>query len=216
MTGQQEKSFSGEVTQRVALNYLLHLPPEYETNEHWPLIIYLHDYDARGSDLSLLLHNGLSGRIATGADYPAIVVSPQCPDDCFWPEQTTELKALLDHLLLHYKVNARRVYLTGLNLGGFGVWALAARFPQCFAAIAPVGGGGEWWMLERLKTVPTWAFHLDGDDVVPLIETKVLVRRIRTAGGNARMTVYADFQHELWNKVYDNPELFSWLLEQQR
>ena len=216
MARQQEQSFSGQVTQNVALNFLLYLPPDYESRPSWPLILFLHDYAERGSDLELLKRHGLPKRIARGDDFPAIIASPQCPTACFWPEQTLELNALVDHLIASSRVDTQRIYLTGLNMGGYGVWSLASRYPQRFAAMVPVGGGGEWWMMDKLVSVPTWVFHRDMDDVVPLIELKVLVKRIRAAGGQAKITVYAEFQREIWAQTYDNPELYQWMLEQRR
>ena len=54
-------------------------------------------------------------------------------------------------------------------MGGFGTFHTACANPEMFAAIAPVAGGGEPEQATSLKDVPTWAFHGDADNVVPLL-----------------------------------------------
>ncbi|MBZ0300433.1 MAG: prolyl oligopeptidase family serine peptidase [Anaerolineae bacterium] len=213
---QTPESFTAQVTQTVGLDFLLYLPPDYESQAAWPLILFLHGYGERGSDLDLVAIHGLPKRIAAGDDFPFIIASPQCPDTTVWPEQVEALNALLDHLLDHYKVDPARVYLTGLSMGGYGTWFLASRYPERFAAIAPICGGGGWWMTQALATLPTWVFHGDADETVPLIESEVMVERIEEAGGDIRLTVYPDVGHNSWTATYDNPELYTWFLSHTR
>ncbi len=209
------KSLSAEITKEVALRYLLYQPPHYDTREDWPLLLFLHDEEARGEDMEQLTASGPLGRIAAGDDFPFVVASPQCPAGLYWPELCLELKTLIDDLAAAYAIDTSRVYLSGMGMGGYGTWFLAARYPSRFAAIAPMGGGGDWWMVERLKGIPIWAFHGDSDDVVPLIETKVMVNRIRAQGGSARLTVYGEREYA-WSRTYNNSELYRWFLEQHR
>jgi len=49
-------------------------------------------------------------------------------------------EALLARLKQDYRVDARRVYATGLSRGGFFSLRIAAELPQLFAAVASVGG----------------------------------------------------------------------------
>jgi predicted peptidase len=213
---QQKKSFTSTVTQTAALQYLLYLPPDYESQTEWPLVIFLHGYGERGDDLDLVKVNGLPKRIAAGDDFPFVVVSPQCPDTTVWPEQVVELNALLDHLIAEYNVDTHRVYLTGLSMGGYGTWYLAARYPERFAAIAPICGGGGWWMHNQLKSVPAWVFHGDADEIVSLIESERMVKRLQEAGGDVQFTVYPGVGHDSWTATYNNPELYTWFLSHSR
>lgn len=48
-------------------------------------------------------------------------------------------QAMLDKLKQDYRIDARRVYATGLSRGGFFALRLAAELPQHFAAVASVG-----------------------------------------------------------------------------
>jgi predicted peptidase len=210
---QNEQTFSKKITKKVECNYLLYLPADYgKDKKKRPLIMFLHGAGERGDNLELVKKHGMPKMISQGNGFDFIVVSPQCPNDLWWHEQTDVLINLLDEIEAKYRVDTDRVYLTGLSMGGFGTWSLAQRYPQRFAAIAPICGSGEWYAAYRLKNVPVWAFHGDSDKIVPLQQSKEMVEAVRTAGGNAKLTVYPDTDHDSWTQTYDNPELYQWFL----
>jgi predicted peptidase len=212
--GQSEKNFSKKITKVVDCNYLLYLPADYgkDSKKTWPLIMFLHGAGERGSKLGLLAKHGLPKMIAQGKNFDFIIISPQCPNDLWWPEQTDVLITLLDEVEKKYRVDTDRIYLTGLSMGGFGTWSLAQRYPNRFAAIAPICGGGEKYAGYRLKKVPVWAFHGAKDPVVPLVRSQEMVDAVKKAGGDAKLTVYPDAQHDSWTETYNNPELYEWFL----
>ena len=146
-----------EATQKVELNYLRYLPPNYDKQDSWPLLLFLHGAGERGEDLDLVKVHGPPKLISQGTDFPFIVISPQSPKDRWW--RPNELTALLDDVAKNYKVDEDRICVTGLSMGGFGTWALAAYTPRRFAALAPICGGGEPYWARRFKHVPTWVFH---------------------------------------------------------
>jgi predicted peptidase len=152
--------------------------------------------------------------IAQGKSLPFIVVSPQCPRRSSWssPEQVAVLKALLDEITEKYRVDESRVYLTGLSMGGYGTWALASTYPERFAAIAPICGGGQPRMARRLRGVPIWVFHGAKDGTVPLARSEEMVEAVKKAGGSVEFTVYPEAKHDSWTVTYDNPKLYDWLL----
>jgi len=216
MTNQESCRFAATVTRQVSLPYLLYRPPEYDLRRAWPLVLFLHGRGERGTDLARVPLHGLPKLIAAGQHFPFVVASPQCPPDSYWPEQLDALEALLDHLTATLKIKTRQVYVTGLSMGGFGTWYLAARCPQRIAAIAPVCGGGLPWMADRLKDVPVWAFHGSKDSVVHPRESRVMVQAVRQAGGKARLTIYQGVGHDSWTQTYANPKLYTWLLRHKR
>ena len=128
-------------TIKVEMGYLLSLPKDYETKESWPLVLFLHGSGERGDDLELVKKHGPPKLIGEGKEFPFIVVSPQCPGSQSW--RAIELTALLDEVTRTQKVDQDRIYVTGLSMGGFATWELAAFAPTRFAAIAPICGGGD-------------------------------------------------------------------------
>jgi predicted peptidase len=216
--GQSEQMFEKEITKKVSLKYLLYLPKGYgeKKDQKWPLLLFLHGAGERGSDLNLVKKHGPPKLIDQGKELPFVVVSPQCPTSSWWPEQVDALTALLDEIQSKYAVDADRVYLTGLSMGGFGTWTLACRYPERFAALAPICGGGDKYLVSRLKNVPVWVFHGAKDPVVPLQSSTDMVEALKRAGGNVQFTVYPEAQHDSWTETYNNPKLYEWFLSQRR
>jgi predicted peptidase len=213
---QQAQLWTAQDDPDARLGYWLHLPASYtaESGTRWPLILFLHGMGERGDDLKLVKLHGIARVIENQPDFPFITVSPQCPDTVLWaPDELDHLNALLDEVSARYAVDTNRVYLTGLSMGGFGTWHLAARFPERFAAIAPICGGGPVERAQRLRHVPIWAFHGALDDIVPLRASEAMVTAVRAAGGNAQFTVYPEANHDSWTAAYDNPALYTWFLE---
>ena len=198
----------------VYLNYLLYLPQDYEQQDSWPLMLFLHGSGERGTDLELVKKHGPPKLIAAGKDFPFIVVSPQCPKSRWW--EPLELVALLDEISSKYKVDTDRIYLTGLSMGGFGTWQLAFYAPNKFAAIAPVCGGGEYYWAKQIAHLPIWAFHGGKDAAVPPARSQLMVDVINKLGGTAKLTIYPEAGHDAWTEAYNDPELYEWLLEQRR
>ena len=203
-----------DVTLRVEMGYLLYLPKDYETKESWPLVLFLHGSGERGSDLELVKKHGPPKLIAEGKEFPFIVVSPQCPSKKSW--EAIELTALLDEVCKENKVDKDRVYVTGLSMGGFGTWELAAHDPERFAAISPICGGGEPYWTKRFPTLPIWAFHGAKDKGVPLERTQEMIDAVTMNGGTPKLTIYPDAEHDSWTETYNNPDFYEWLLAQKR
>jgi predicted peptidase len=218
MSHQQARRFEAQITKRVRLNYLLYLPTDYksETKQRWPMIMFLHGLGERGDDVELLKVHGIPKILETRREFPFIAVSPQCPGESWWPQEVDALKALVDYVADHYAVDQKRIYLTGLSMGGFGTWSLGIAYPERFAAIAPICGGGVPPLAGALKDVPTWAFHGALDDVVPLKASEDMVNVLRESGGDVKLTIYPDLGHDSWTVTYDNPELYTWFLQHQR
>ncbi len=216
-SGQHPQAFEKTVTKTLSCRYLLFLPEGYgEKQRRWPMILFLHGAGERGDDLRKVKKHGPPKIVAKRKDFPFIVVSPQCPQDDWWPEKVEVLIHLLDDIVARYDVDTDKIYLTGLSMGGYGTWALASAYPDRFAAIAPVCGGGSRYMARKLKDIPVWAFHGAKDKVVPLKESEEMVSAIKKLGGNARLTVYPDAGHDSWTETYNNQELYDWFLRHRK
>lgn len=211
---QQTKHFETKVTMTVKLDYLLFLPEGYEkSKERWPLMLFLHGAGESGTNLAKVKTHGPPKLVETKPDFPFILVSPQSQGRGWTPDA---LNALLDQVIREYRVDKDRVYLTGLSMGGYGTWTLAAAHPQKFAAIVTICGGGNPADAPKLANLPVWVFHGAKDPTVPLQRSKEMVEAIQAAGGNVKFTVYPEAGHDSWTETYNNPELYTWLLAQKR
>ena len=128
----------------VEMQYLIAVPQEEPAAEGWPLLLFLHGLGECGSDINLVKKHGPPKLIENGKRFPFVVVSPQCPRGSHW--EPWRLAVLLDEVVESNAIDEDRIYITGLSMGGFGTWDLAAYSPERFAAM--------WWRkYARWKTL---------------------------------------------------------------
>jgi pimeloyl-ACP methyl ester carboxylesterase len=202
--------------------YLSFLPKGYEadTEKRWPLIIYLHGGSRRGTDLQKLYADGIPDQIYRGRDFPFVIVAPQCPVHLRWSSEAW-FEKFFKEATGRYRIDPARVYLTGLSLGGSGTWYLAVKYPEKFAAIAPLCGftGHMDYIgkhISRLNHMPVWAFHGKMDTVVPFEETEKMVAKLAGRNRDVRFSIEADAGHEIPWRVYSGEELYDWFLQHEK
>ena len=181
--------YEGGWTDTASGEAIVSLPEGYDADpdRDWPLLLFLHGAGERGDSLAAVgVHGPLKER-AAGRDLPFVIVAPQVPTGSRWT--VGRVAAALDAAIAQYRVDERRVYLTGLSMGGFGTWEAIMRMPDRFAAAVPICGGG-----------------------LPLGMSVGMVRTLRNAGGNVRFTVYPDAGHDSWSEAYASDDLYTWLL----
>jgi predicted peptidase len=219
-----------------SLNYLLFLPEDYsEENpqsgevKKWPVIVFLHGLGERGDhleDLDKLKLHGPPMLVEKNSKFEFIVVSPQCRTDSWWPWNVDKLNEVLDQVLKDVKqADSKRVYLTGLSMGGFGSFSWTIRNPERFAAAAPICGGGifhEAWGLPGqkaayLRSLPFWIFHGASDSVVSSELSSEMRTGLQAFGvKEINLTIYPGVDHNSWTQTYSNPELYKWFLKHSR
>lgn len=210
-------SFEKAITVTVKLNYAVFAPERYEADAArlWPLILFLHGAGERGDDLSKVTSQPIFDYARRAAEFPFIIAAPQCPLGRQW--KPDELAALLDEVQAKYRVDPDRVYLTGYSMGGSGTWATAMDYSPRFAAIAPVCGRAIPLLVGNLWRTPVWAFHGEKDNVVPISQSRTMVDFLKGLDNpEVRFTIYPEDGHDIWHKVYNDPELYEWLLRHSR
>jgi predicted peptidase len=225
-----------------AYRYRVWLPPHHTKLRRWPVILFLHGSGERGNDNRSQLTVGLPALLASQPSrYRAVVVIPQCLDDREWyGEMEQQALAALEQSVKEFRGDRRRVYLTGISMGGAGAWYMA-RHPGRFAAVVPVCGevtrepddpfptepprdlgallraSDPFAVLAaKIGKTPVWAFHGDKDDVISVEQARRMVAALRARGGNVRYTEYRGVGHNAWERTYDERELPEWLLKQRR
>lgn len=201
----------------VSLNYLLYLPEDYDPDKEggFPTILFLHGAGERGDSLDALTTWG-PPKIAKEKGMPFIVISPQCPKNDWWTSYLNPLKILLDNSINNYNIDTTRIYLTGLSMGGYGTFALSQVYPDYFAAVAPICGGGTPSMVNFWEQPPTWVFHGNQDDIVPIESSQIMVDALKASGSEVKFTIYEGGDHYIFRHAYNESELFNWFLEHKR
>jgi predicted peptidase len=225
--------------QGVTYRYQVFVPALWDAHKEWPVILALHGAGERGSDGLLQTAVGFAHAIRTQADNDAfIAVLPQCPKDKFWTDSAEEEQALaaLDASIKEFKGDRDRIYLTGLSMGGYGAWDMAAKYPHRFAAYMVICGGlhdpkGYQGLhvglvddpkiadpyaetARRVGNTPVWIFHGEADDTVPVEESRKMQHALQAMHANVKYTEYPGVGHQAWDKAYAEPDAISWLLMQ--
>jgi len=204
-------------------------PPAVEQGRLYPLVVFLHGAGERGRDNEKQLKYlpTWMAEPALRERHPCFLLAPQCREgerwvDVSWADKkslpqggpTTDLLAVIaavNDVIAREPIDPRRVYLTGLSMGGYGTWDLASRQPERFAAIIPICGGGDEATAPRLARLPIWCFHGDADTVVPVERSRSMIAAVRAAGGSPKYSELAGVGHDSWTPAYRDPAVLDWL-----
>lgn len=216
------------------LKYRLLKPANYNVNRKYPLVIFLHGAGERGDDNKVQLVHGMKDFLdpERRKNMSCYVLAPQCPTGKKWvevdwsapsskmPEQASDSLGLtiklVQSMIEDAAVDPNRIYITGLSMGGYGTWDAVARYPEMFAAAAPICGGGDPTTAERFTHVALWAFHGDQDQAVKVERSRQMIEALKAAGGEPKYTEYPGIGHDSWTATYKNPEFHDWLFAQRR
>lgn len=216
------------------LLYRLFKPKSYDAKQKYPLVLFLHGAGERGADNAAQLKHGMndfSGE-AVQAKFPCFIVAPQCPTgdrwvDVDWGADKHDMPAkpsppirltlrAIENLQKEFSIDAKRLYITGLSMGGYGTWDAIQRHPELFAAAVPICGGGDPKYAEKIKNIPIWAFHGDKDTAVKVERSRDMIAAIKAAGGMPKYTEYPGVGHDSWTATYKDAEMYKWLFAQSR
>jgi predicted esterase len=216
------KTYQNSELQRYGQGYLLYLPEGYQEHPEktWPLIFFLHGYGDRGDNIFLLAKASPFMFIRDKGPLPFIIAAPLLNAfEGYSSFPDAYMDGVLAEIQTDYRVDAKRIYVTGLSMGGEATYRFAVHQPQTFAAIAPLSAyvdSGTYAMMERIKDLPVWAIHGADDTVIPLFKAQQPVDALKEAGGNPRFTVLAGHDHDVWTDTYSDPTFYDWLLQHQR
>lgn len=197
-------------------DYLLYLPTGYEKNKKYPLIIFLHGAGERGDDLLKLKAHSIPKIFDGDVNYQAIVVSPQCKQNTTWTSQIEKIYAFISFIIEKYNVDKDAVTITGVSMGGFGVWQTIMDYPQLFSAAAPICGGGMAWRADVIRDLPIRIYHGEKDESVDVFYSKDLYRSlIRNNAKDVELFLYPNVGHNVWNQAYEETDLIQWLISQK-
>jgi predicted peptidase len=199
--------------------YVLFVPHDYKGEKDYPVILFLHGAGETKGGSKQPVEVGIGPAIKKQEKtFPFIVVIPQSQKRT-WKSGTDDANralAILAEVQKGYKTDSNRVYLTGLSMGGFGTWSLAAAYPEKWAAIVPICGGGNPKEAAKFKDIPCWCFHGDADTAVKVDLSRAMIKALKAAGAEPRYDEYKGVGHNSWDRAYGTPGLYTWLLEQKR
>ncbi len=212
----QGQIFETEISTPTRMHFFLYLPDGYEeSNDSFPLMLFLHGGGESGRDTSGLTVHGPPKLIRQGVDFPFILLAPQNP----YPRKFWDVRAVASILKLvreEYRVDSTRIYITGLSRGGMGTWMMLMNYHNTFAAAIPISGAVPTAYHMWVPEIPIWIFHGGADPVIPVDESVRIYERLSESGKPVKLTIYPDTGHDAWTRTYENSEVFEWLLQQHR
>ena len=217
--------------ENITLPYQLFRSEKAENmTEAVPLVVFLHGAGERGNDnnaqLKHCIHYFQDDTITN--QYPFLLLVPQCPEGKRWvntdwslPEHQMESEPTAELLFVMHLVDSlvdccvadtKHIYISGISMGGFGVWDALQRWPDRFAAAIVICGGGDPAYADKMKDIPVYIFHGLQDDVVMPQRSIQMYDALRATGNNkAILVTYPDLDHGCWDEAFSTLRLFKWL-----
>ncbi len=241
VAAQEQEAFKKEhfIKGADTLNYRILFPKDFSEEKEYPVVLFLHGAGERGNDNQSQLTHGSELFLKNQEEFPAIVIFPQAPKDDYWAKvevnrdtvpfqfdymnkkpATKSLQLVMDlmeEMISKNYVNKDRIYVGGLSMGGMGTFELIYKEPAMFAAaFAICGGANPEIAKEYPKGFNIWLFHGKKDDVVLPEYSEAMARAINHYGGNAKLSLYPDDNHNSWDSAFDEPNLLPWLFSHKR
>lgn len=214
------------------IGYLEYLPQGYNSNKNkYPVVISLHGIKERGTtstdpakikaSVAKVANVGLPKYVKSGTKYPFILISPQLKTSYGkWPADY--VMEVLNYVKKKLRIDPKRIYITGLSLGGGGVWTTVAAYPNVFAAVLPICPAnnvlGKATAIAKAD-VPVWGFHGDKDNVVSYTITTKMTNAINGCKPKpdplAKATIFPGKGHIIWDQVYKSTDAIKWMLSKK-
>ncbi|MFK7934083.1 MAG: dienelactone hydrolase family protein [Saprospiraceae bacterium] len=223
------------------LPYRIMYPKDYDQDKAYPLVLFLHGAGERGNDNEAQLVHGVRTFMTNyhREQFPCIVIAPQCPSESYWSSVTVDRDnlpmgfdfnyknevtialemalALTKKVIAEEAVNKKRVYITGLSMGGMGTLEANWRERKLFAAAVPICSGGDPKSYKRKHSkIPFWFFHGNDDQVVSHQFSRRMVERLKKLGADVQYREYSGVGHNSWDRAYAEEELLAWLFAQKK
>jgi predicted peptidase len=212
------------------LPYRLFVPLGIDKTRKYPLLIWLHSGDGRGSDNlkqlakdnQLATHFWISSSVQNS--FPVLLLVPQCPINENWaePELNQPGKSLqmtmqaLANVQKQFPVDPDRIYVGGQGMGGIGVWSLLQKYPGKWAGALIISAYDNFTDVEAIARVPLWVFQGDQDDSVPVTMVRDMMRQLKKSNASVRYSEYHKVNREAPARAFAEPDLVSWLSSQRR
>lgn len=193
-------------------NFLFYVPDGYrESEDAYPLIVFLHGKSLTGSNLNMVTRYGCVDALRRGVSIDALVLCPQS-NVVGWDAR--RVMDTIDYVTERYRVDRNRIYLYGMSMGGWGVFKVLAAYPDRIAAGIAMCGGYTG-MVEPLTETPLWIIHGTNDDVTSFSYSSGLVKKMVATGKADRLyyTWLTGCDHSILARAYLLPDTYKWLLE---
>ncbi|WP_437184946.1 alpha/beta hydrolase-fold protein [Planctomicrobium sp. SH668] len=208
-----------------AHRYAVFTPKQYQPDQKWPVVLFLHGAGEKGTDGKIPLYGMLTAALEKNPELPFIAVFPQCEDVSSraltgWLAGSRDGERsiqILDEVMKDFSIDPKRQILAGWSMGGYGAWSLGAAHADRWSAVLVLAGGAvdddlDVQQLARQKT-PVWAISGEIDPLVPFQRSERIVEKLKAAAGNGTFTKLPKVGHDVCRNVFASPQTFQWMLD---
>jgi predicted peptidase len=226
--GQSRQTDTGFLDRNVVISgviyrFQVYVPFEYTPDKSWPILVDLHGNGAQGDDGIRQTAHFLADQIRLNRSrFSLIAVFPQAARGTTWdsPAMQEMVIATIDQALTEFHGDPQRLYLSGFSMGAAGVYEIAARWPQRFAALLAISGfvpSDHADLVKRIRHIPLRIFHGASDERVSVGGARQLAAELKQANAPTEYVEYPDTRHgPTAEKTYADASVFEWLLSQRR
>jgi len=221
----EARTFSDPRAPRETMRYRFYKPLHFDPAKAYPLVLSLHGGGPRRrfDDLLEPFNPGFAygiGRLVspdTQSKHPVFVVVPWSAGGGWDAGNIRLVMGILDSLRAEFKIDPKRIYVTGQSMGGSGTWAILAEHPNVFAAAIPICGWGDPATAEKIKDTPIWVIHGNADKIMPVAGSRAMVKALLKAGAKPIYWEYDGATHALTaERAYCEPLLIDWLFDKTK
>lgn len=190
--------------------YYVYVPETYTPDKLWPVVLLLHDGSRQMSAGRYYFETGLQ------KEYPAIVIVPIAPPGYDWNSAAPLALEALQNVAKDYKLDPKRIYLTGYSMGGIGVYSMLARYHEIFAGAFAVCGTYDPLKITAIDDVPLLIYHTQKDNTFPVQITRDIHARLKGKKRDVAYIEQEDASHADCANIYAKKGFWDWLFKQKR
>ena len=192
------------------LSYLECVPSNFESDKKYPVILHLHGAGSIGTDIKVLYNQPIVKYAQSADGFPFVMFLPQC-NVRYWEFRFEQLQEFIHYIKELPFVDTDKIFISGISMGAIASWNILAAENTTFKKAVICCGAG---FVFRAKAVnaSVWAFHGDTDTSVPYPEGKKMIDEMQKLGKSARLTTFDGVGHNVWDTVYNDPDVYEWLL----
>jgi predicted peptidase len=201
--------------------YRVLVPSGYDSKKSYPLHIFLHGMDERGTDNEKQL-SAIAKKFQVDSirqNYPAFIIFPQCPSSVYWFDEpaTEALKGLIDSFVKDNRIDPAKISIGGFSMGAYGTFAMVAENPGFFQNAVAISGDGDENKASSMATTGWQIFAGKKDDVVASSKTERMANALREAGASVAFKIFPEADHGgTWPKAFAEPDFFSLLFSGEK
>jgi predicted peptidase len=219
------------------------IPEIYNTSsDRLPVMLFIHGAGQFGNgknDLPMLLQEGITQLLdekripatfsVKGSSYSMMYFSPQFSSEFSIPA----LHEFIQFIKANYRIDSTRLYIAGISRGAELACKYAGVYPATVAAVISMAGGIPEDMRETSaqsiasNAIPIWAIHNTSDDVIPYINSEILVQLVHQYNPSATTLLTllppeGPLSHDCWTRSTDpqfkrnNLNIYEWALQFQK